>query len=173
MAALDLLFPDADMRMTHEARVPCAPEQALALLLAAPAAPSRAVAALLRLRGLHADASVRVLFDRLGLEPVVEAPLEVVLAAAGRPWTPAGRIVPLAAAGPGDVRIAFAARAEAVPGGSLLVSETRVQAVDDGARRRFRRYWLVVGPFAGWIRGQWLRAAVRAAHAGAGRPTPQ
>jgi hypothetical protein len=30
--------------------------------------------------------------------------------------------------------------------------------VDDRARRAFRRYWLVVGPFSGLIRRRWLRA---------------
>jgi hypothetical protein len=47
-------------------------------------------------------------------------------------------------------------------GGSLLVTETRVAAMDDGARRAFRRYWLAVGPFSALIRRRWLAATARA-----------
>ncbi len=45
------------------------------------------------------------------------------------------------------------------PGGSRLVTETRVADVDLG----FRVYWFVVGPFSALIRRRWLRAV-------AGRP---
>lgn len=41
-------------------------------------------------------------------------------------------------------------------------TETRVQAVDDRARRALRRYWLVVGPFSGLIGRRWPRAVERA-----------
>jgi hypothetical protein len=32
-----------------------------------------------------------------------------------------------------------------------------VQAVDEAARRAFRRYWLVIGPFSALIRRRWLK----------------
>ena len=35
------------------------------------------------------------------------------------------------------------------------------QDVDDGARLRFRLYWLVVGPFSAFIRRRWLATAKR------------
>ena len=57
------------------------------------------------------------------------------------------------------MRVATDIRAVAVAGGCVLSTETRVQAVDDAARRAFRRYWRVVGPFSGLIRRRWLRAA--------------
>jgi hypothetical protein len=50
--------------------------------------------------------------------------------------------------------------------GSLVATETRVHATDQGARRRFARYWLVVGPFSALIRRRMLallRAEVRRA----------
>ena len=46
-------------------------------------------------------------------------------------------------------------------------TETRVQAVDDRARRAFRRYWLVVGSFSGLIRRRWLLAVETATETGA------
>jgi hypothetical protein len=48
---------------------------------------------------------------------------------------------------------------------SLLTTETRVHVPDPAARRKFRRYWLVVRRFSGLTRILWLRAAKRRAEA--------
>jgi hypothetical protein len=40
---------------------------------------------------------------------------------------------------------------------SILTVETRVALTDDESRRRFRRYWLVIGPFSSLIRRMALR----------------
>lgn len=47
--------------------------------------------------------------------------------------------------------------------GTLLRTETRVLAADPASRRAFRRYWLVIRPFSGLIRREWLRAIARRA----------
>lgn len=47
------------------------------------------------------------------------------------------------------------------PGGTRLTTETTVHCTDEGARRRFGRYWRLVAPFSGWIRRRAL-AAIRA-----------
>jgi hypothetical protein len=47
----------------------------------------------------------------------------------------------------------------------LLSTETRVHVPDPAARRKFRRYWLVIRPFSGLIRILFLRAARRRAEA--------
>jgi hypothetical protein len=39
---------------------------------------------------------------------------------------------------------------------SLLSTETRTATTDPVSARRFRRYWKVIGPFAGYIMGHWL-----------------
>jgi hypothetical protein len=52
-------------------------------------------------------------------------------------------------------------------GASSLTTETRVHVESDAARRRFRRYWLVIRPFSGLIRILFLRAARRRAEAAA------
>ena len=44
-------------------------------------------------------------------------------------------------------------------GRSSLSTETRVRIADPAARRKFRRYWLVIRPFSGLIRILLLRAA--------------
>ena len=43
-------------------------------------------------------------------------------------------------------------------GGSHLTTETRVFATDDGARRRFARYWRIIYPGSAVLRRTWLRA---------------
>lgn len=50
---------------------------------------------------------------------------------------------------------------------SLITTETRVHVSDPAARRKFRRYWLVVRRFSGLTRILLLRAAKRRAEAAA------
>jgi hypothetical protein len=52
-------------------------------------------------------------------------------------------------------------------GPALLSTETRVHVPDPVARRKFRRYWLVIRPFSGLIRILLLRAARKTAEAAA------
>ena len=42
---------------------------------------------------------------------------------------------------------------------SLLCTETRTATTDPVSARRFRRYWAVIGPFAGYIMRHWLTLA--------------
>ena len=50
-------------------------------------------------------------------------------------------------------------------GHNRLSTETRVHVGDPAARRKFRRYWLVIRPFSGLIRILLLRAARKRAEA--------
>ena len=126
-------------------------------------APDALVRTLFRLRGLPGGGSVHGALRAIGLEPLVEEPDCVVLGAAGRPWSPRSRLTAFDKAGAGQVRIVFDITATAAGDGmSILATETRVAAMDAGARRAFRRYWLAVGPFSALIRRRWLAAAERA-----------
>jgi hypothetical protein len=44
-------------------------------------------------------------------------------------------------------------------GRSLLCTETRTATTDPASARQFRRYWAVIGPFAGYIMRHWLTLA--------------
>ncbi|MGH9649109.1 MAG: hypothetical protein ACRD3I_01435, partial [Terriglobales bacterium] len=46
-------------------------------------------------------------------------------------------------------------------GVTRLATETRVVTYGSSARRKFRAYWLVVGPFSGLIRKEMLRLVKR------------
>ena len=167
MRALDTALPRFDVHEVHMISLPCSPERAVELVLSAPAAPDRFLAALFRARGLPSDTTIAALFDRMGFDILTQTATEVVLAASGAPWRLSGGIRPFAAAGPGMVRVAADLRAIPAAGGCVLSTETRVQAVDDRSRRAFRLYWLVVGPFSSLIRRRWLRAVEAAIKTGA------
>lgn len=49
---------------------------------------------------------------------------------------------------------------------SLLCTETRTATTDPASARRFRRYWAVIGPFAGYIMRHWLTLAKQHAEQG-------
>lgn len=161
MSALDDLLPVFDWRERHERRLDVAPDRAVAAMLATLAAPDLLVQALLRFRGLAGSSTIADLFVALGFETLHESQTDVVVGAVGTPWRPGGGMSPFAEVRPGTVRVAADIRAVPAGSGCLLSTETRIQAMDDGARGAFRRYWLVVRPFSGLIRRRWLAAAAR------------
>ncbi len=161
MAAIDRFLPEWDVNELHETVLDVPPEQALAAVLAAPAAPG-AVRLLFRLRGLGTAGSIESFLHGLGLEPLAREAGEVVFGGAGRPWRPRGTISSFENAAAGGVRMVANFLAEPLPDGrTRLSTETRIAAVDDDARRAFRRYWRLVGPFSALIRRRWLAAARR------------
>ena len=157
MAGVADWLPECDVSSRHDRHVPGNPESAFAALLASP--PDRVVRALLRLRGLREAPSLEAFFLGHGFEVLARTPTEFVVGGSGRPWRLTEPLRPFAEERPGNVRLVADFRAEPVPGGTLLSTETRVAAGDDGARRAFKRYWRVVGPFSALIRRRWLRAA--------------
>lgn len=147
-SVLDPVLPSYEVREYHDIAVRTSPEAAVAAALALRAASDPIVATLFWLRRIPGgELPFREFFSRLGLKPVVSTDRAFV--------------------GVGDlfgVRIAFGIWAEARGDhGARLATETRVHARSATARRRFRLYWLVVGPFSALIRRRWLSAARRAA----------
>jgi hypothetical protein len=154
-------LPEFDVGERHEATLALPPEQALARFLAVPVAPGTLVALLLRLRGLEPSGSLEDWMTANGFLLLERTPTTFVV----------GRFVGRGAEAvtdPASWRAAQAAqslklaadfRAEPVPGGARLVTETRVAATGRWALAVFRLYWFFVGPFSSLIRRRWLRAA--------------
>jgi hypothetical protein len=160
MAAIDDVLPRYDAREVHSVRLALPPAEAIELALTTPIAADPFVRLLFRLRGLHARGTIGEVLVHLGLAEVERREGEIVFGGSGTPWRPGGRIRAFGAATPGSVRIATDFRSD----GAQLSTETRIQAVDEAARRAFRRYWRVVGPFSALIRRRWLaQIAKRAA----------
>jgi hypothetical protein len=153
---IDRFLPKWDVNEVHAVVVSAPPERALAAALAANCAPGPA-RPLLRLRGLRFAGSIEELFERLGFDVLAREPHEVVVGGSGAPWRPRGGIAAFEQRRPGTVRIAANFLAEPLDTHrTRLSTETRVAAVDASARRAFRRYWLLVGPFSALIRRLWL-----------------
>jgi hypothetical protein len=146
---IDDWLPEFDVNERHDAAVPLEPERALDVALSSPVAPDRTVAALLRARGMPARGQT--------LEEFFRANDFSHLGRTSTEWA-------AALDGP-SVKIAIDFRAEPIPGGSRLTTETRVKATNEQALRRFRLYWLVTGPFSALIRRRWLKAIQKAARA--------
>jgi hypothetical protein len=180
--AVDEFLPAFDFNEVHFAHVNAPPERVLRAVreLTARDVPLMVVLMAVRslpalVRGRRPAPSGRLLdgFERAGFVMLAERPGELVLGAVGRFWTAAGGIRPVSAeefagfAEPGYARAAIDFRAVEQPSGrTLLTTETRIQATDDEARRRFARYWRVVHPGSALIRRGWLRAVQRRAERG-------
>ncbi len=163
MGPLDRWLPSYEVREHHQLELTASPEDALAAALALPVGSDRVTAALLRLRGLPAGGNtIEGFFSVLGFEVLERDERSFVVGASGRPWRPAAHLRPLTAAESGDVGMVADLRAVPAPRGCVLSTETRVDCVGAGARRAFRTYWLVVGPFSALIRRRWLAAVARA-----------
>jgi len=144
---IDDWLPEFDVVERHDAAVPVPPERAIELALASPVAPDRFVAALLRARRMPARGQTLEEFFRAN-----------DFRKLGRSSTEFAAVLERA-----GVKIAIDFRAEPIPGGSRLSTETRVRAADERARQRFRLYWLAIGPFSALIRRRWLKAIQEAA----------
>jgi hypothetical protein len=160
---LDRWLPEFDVRERHAREVSVGPERGLELALSLPAAADPVVRALLRLRGLQVESTLEEFFTRQGFEPLERTATTFVAGVVSTPWRPRGGLGPFDEPRPGTVRIVADFRAEARGDGCVLSTETRVGAVDERARRAFRRYWLLIGPFSKLIRRRWLAAVAREA----------
>ncbi|MBA2568338.1 MAG: hypothetical protein H0V11_03225 [Actinobacteria bacterium] len=140
-------------------------------MLSTPAASDRIVGLLIGARGMAArEEPLERFFLAHRFVVLSRSPTELVAGAVGAVWRPRGGLVHLDGADawrnadlPGTIKAAVDFRAEPTAAGSRLSTETRVLASDPHARRVFRLYWLVVGPFSGLIRRRWLSTAMAAA----------
>ncbi len=164
---LSEVLPEYHFRERHERRVDAMPEVVFAAIRSVTLAETPIARTLMRLRGLRAG-SVRPLVEEMdadGFAQIAEEPLrEVVYAAIGQPWKPLGGKRAAADhfgafAKPGYAKMGFNFRLE----DGVLSTETRVWLTDERSRKLFRRYWLVIRPFSGLVRREWLRAIARRA----------
>jgi hypothetical protein len=181
---IDDHLPRYEWNEVHAVDVAAAPETVMAALRSVTAAEVRLLRVLMGLRTLPARLAGRrpdarpggPLLESMrgsGFVPLAEDPgRELVLGVIGRFWQPCPVHAAFDAAGfasfrePGWAKAAMSFHvAPGDRGGTRLVTETRIAATDDAARRRFRAYWLLVRPGSGLIRRSWLSAVKRRAEA--------
>ena len=97
---------------------------------------------------------------------------EIVLGLVGRFWTPTGCLEGTDGKRfrqeerPGLAKAAWNFAFEQTSKGTIVTTETRVKCTDGISRRRFKMYWVVVGPFSGLLRRYMLRELRREAERG-------
>jgi hypothetical protein len=158
--AIDHFLPSFDVHERHSIELPVRPQVAVKAALATPVAPDGVVGVLVRLRGVSRSGSIEATLGRIGFEVLERTPVEVVFAA-GTPCRLRGGLRAFTDPRPGTVRVAADFRPAPAAGGCRLTTETKIAATDQAARRAFRRYWRLVGPFPALIRRRWLRAVSR------------
>jgi hypothetical protein len=166
---LDRFLPAWDVRETHGIRHDASGARILDAVREATPADAPLLRALFALRGLPAGAREPIwtqMLGRAGFVQLAEEPgREVVAGAIGRPWNLFERLRRdldfEAFDEPGYAKMALGFHAA----DGVLTTETRVLLTDDEARRRFARYWRVVGPLSSATRRSWLAAAKRRAAA--------
>lgn len=178
---IDTYMPDPDRAEVHSTRVASSPATAMESARAVSTAEVPIAVALMALRSLPAILARRrppaprvpalEAFQRMGFVVLEDTPSELVVGGIGRFWRPSGDIRRVTAADfesfsePGYAKTVFNFRVEPDGHGSRLITETRIDGTDDGARRRFRRYWRLIHPGSALIRHAWLRAIRKRAEA--------
>jgi hypothetical protein len=175
MTIADVL-PTWDWRSAHAVRVAAPPQHTAATLREFSGRDLPVTGALMRVRALGRrtfdDRPIVETMARIGLAVVADEPDGLLLGGALSPWRVRGGHRTIASAEelaafaePGWVRVAAAFTVAPDGGGSRVGTETRIAATDDAARRRFGRYWRVVGPFSSITRREMLAAIRRRAEA--------
>jgi hypothetical protein len=161
---IDEFLPRYDVAERHATEVRAPVERVWEAIGELDMSQSPVIHGLFRLRGMPPAFTLRGLqgvgFVLLGEEPN----REIVLGLVGKFWTPTGYLQRVDADGfrafdkAGYAKTAWNFVLAPQGDGTVRVTtETRVLCLDDRSRRRFRRYWVVVGPFSGWIRREVLR----------------
>jgi hypothetical protein len=170
---IDDFMPRWDERERHERFVHASPEQVDGALRDLRGSDLPLTRLLMGIRTLLAPGAAPTAepllktIQQLGFVVLAEQPLEeMVLGVAGRFWRPrADGIDPLdgpeafhAYARPGSVKATWNFHLAPEDGGTRVVTETRISAIDANARRKFGLYWRIVMPGSALIRRELLRA---------------
>jgi hypothetical protein len=173
---IDDVLPTWDWRSAHTTRLAASPERGAAAVREFNGRDLPVTGALMRVRALGRrtfdDRPTVETMANIGLAVLVDEPYEVVVGGALSPWRVRGGHRPVASAGelrafaePGWVRVAAAFTVTPEGDGCRVGTETRIAATDDAARRRFGRYWRLIGPFSSITRREMLAAIRRRAEA--------
>jgi len=161
----DTFVQMADVVTRHDIAVFATPASVYRATLELDLRDSPVIRRLFKLRGLPAWAATFEGLQRLGfILLATEENASIVLGVAGRFWTPSGdlqRLTPEAFrtfARPGFAKATWSFDIQPSAGGhSELRTGTRIQCFGGRARSLFKAYWVLVGPFSGWIRRETLR----------------
>lgn len=168
---IDEFVPEYQVTERHATLVHAPVGQVYAAVRSLDLRTSPIIHGLFRLRGLPRDALTLDGLQRVRFTILAENPeCEFLLGLIGRFWTVTGDLQRVDAAGfrsfdqSGYAKAAWNFSLASQPDGSVrLETETRIYCLDEASRRRFRRYWRLIGPFSALIRREVLRIMKRTA----------
>jgi hypothetical protein len=162
---IDQFLPQYDAFARYETTVQASLKRSYAAARHLDMHDSAIIRMLYRLRGMPEKSLTLDGMIDLGFILLTDHPEgEIVLGLVGRFWTPSGHLEKVDPAGfaafdqAGLAKAAFNIAFSPISESSCRVTtQTRVYCPDQTSRRRFRLYWLLISPFSGWIRKEWLR----------------
>ena len=162
---IDLFLPTYDIQARYQIDIRAPLERVYSAARYLDMSDSWIVRWLYRLRGLPKykltlDGMLKWGFVLLADKPAQE----IVFGLIGRFWTRSAEIQSATA----DTFVEFQQEGYAKAAGNIafisqdsgiirVITETRVFCTDERSRRNIRLYWLLIGPFSGIIRKEWLR----------------
>jgi hypothetical protein len=170
---IESFAPHYDTIETHAIEIAAPPDTVFAALRTTDFTASPIIKTLMFLRsGTHAPTRRGTTLTTLasgGFGQLADDGREFVLGVAGQFWRPRGNLLPFdkkhfeGTIPPGTAIGVWNFAVAPLRDGTAtrLTTETRVVCADAPARRRFRAYWFVVGPFSALIRRVMLRAVRR------------
>ncbi len=161
---IDNFAPSYDVRSRYEVDIHAPLERVYAATRNLDMGRSWIVRGLYLLRGLPTTMLTLDEMLKWGFVLLADVPCqEIVFGLIGRFWTTSAGVRIISADGfagfdePGYAKATANIAFTLLDLGVVRVStETRVSCVDDDSRRNFRLYWLLIGPFSGLIRREWL-----------------
>lgn len=162
---IDSFLPQYQFAERHSIRVNAPADKVYAVVRSVDMSRSLPVRGLFHLRGIPASALTLEGLQEIRFSVLGETPnQELLIGIVGKFWTLRGGLLRMNAVKFrefNDTGYAKAAwnfsierRAEE---GVQVATETRIQCLDPATYRRFRVYWLLIGPFSAWIRREILR----------------
>jgi hypothetical protein len=178
---LDEVLPEFEFSERHERKIAAPPERVREALLGLRARDLRLTRPLLLMRllprlltggapSLRSDRPVLDFLGEYGFVRLADTGDELVYGIADQFWRPRtdpadleSREAFLDFAEPGFAKAAFNFVFDPAPGGTRLITETRIHAIDEPARRSFGRYWFLIRGGSGLTRREILSAVNRLA----------
>lgn len=168
---IDEFMPTYDVHERHEIDIHAPVEKVYAAINSCDLSGSRIIRWLFLLRGMPRSAVTIQGLHEIDFALLGEVPgQEILLGLVGRFWAFCGDLQPVDAAGfrkfdktgyaKATWNFTLAERADAR---THVVTETRVQCMDETSRKRFLLYWRLIGPFSALIRRRMLRLIKRQA----------
>ena len=161
---IDDFMPKYDFIETHDIKIRAKAGDVFRALNEVDLCESPVIRLLFRLRGMPAGKTTLREMRKLCFEILGENEnQEIVLGLTGKFWKIKGDLRQINSQDfrefneKGFAKAAWNFSLDEIGGATRLITETRVQCLDEKSRKDFGFYWTLIQPFSGWIRKEMLK----------------